>query len=51
MAFRRLLISIFESLSRFFDEMAGRLEYYDEMRIWELEKREEGFPSEWFKDE
>lgn len=51
MAFRRLLISIFESVSRFFDEMAGRLEYYDEMRIWELEKREEGFPSEWFKDE
>lgn len=49
MAFRRILISIFESLSQFFDEIAGRLEYFDEMRIWELEKRKEGFPSEWFE--
>ena len=51
MAFRRLLISIFESISNFFNELAGRLKYIDEMRIWELEKRQEGFPEEWFSDE
>ena len=51
MAFRRGLIRIFDFLSKFFDELAGRLEYFDEMRIWEMEKRKEGFPEEWFTDE
>lgn len=51
MAFRRILIRILESLVQQLEILIERLDYSIEMRLWEVQKRNEGFPSEWFEEE
>jgi len=51
MAFRRKLISFLEFLIQQLEILVERLDYSIAMRLWEIEKRNEGFPSEWFEEE
>lgn len=51
MAARKLLIKILKWIDKGLDELIDRLMYVNEMRKWELEKRVEGFPKEWFEEE
>ena len=51
MAFRRILIRSLEFLVQQLEIVIERLDYSIEMRLWEVQKRNEGFPSEWFEEE
>jgi hypothetical protein len=51
MAVRRILIRILEFLVQQLEILIERLDYSVEMRLWEIQKRNEGFPTEWFEEE
>jgi len=42
---------VLSKIDRFLDNVIDRAMSYVEMRRWEKEKRNTGFPSEWFEEE
>ena len=51
MAIRRILVKFLRNVNALTDELIDRLLFLKEMREWELQKRKEGFPKEWFEEE
>ena len=50
MALRRILVRLLESVINGLEHLVERLEWQNEMRLWEIENNTEGFPKEWFED-
>ena len=51
MVIRGILIKIFKYINFILYEWIDRLMYTKELKEWEAQKRTEGFPDEWFKED
>ena len=51
MVIRKILIKVFKYINSLLDEWIDRHMFMKELQEWEAEKRSEGFPKEWFKED